>query len=128
MQYLKSMVWVPIILLGLIGTALAHEAGLEARIRAQNTSGQTTTYNLDNLPPEAQIQSVEVVGMFSTGEPMANAQVSIYAPGEPATPWRTGQSDRQGRYSFTPDLSKRGRWTVRFESIGHSSIINIPVR
>lgn len=127
MHYLKHILLVPLFMFTLLGTALAHEVGLSANIRAQTSSGETATYTADNVPAGAQVTAIEVVGVYSTGEPMSGAQVKIFAPGDPSTPWQTGTLDEQGRYTFTPDLSKRGRWTVRVEETEHSSFINIAI-
>jgi len=126
-RYLKQILLVPLFVFAWSGTALVHEVGLSANIRAQTSSGEVATYTADNLPAGVQVTAIEIVGIYSTGEPMTDAQVRIFAPGEPSTPWQTGTLDNQGRYQFTPDLSKRGRWTVRVEATGHSSFINIVI-
>jgi hypothetical protein len=40
-------------------------------------------------------------------------------------PWRRGTAATQGRYTFVPNRSKPGLWTVRVEQGGHSDFINI---
>lgn len=125
MIYLKRVLLVPIIAFALAGAALAHEVGLKANIQARKIGGGTITYNEGNLPRNAQVTLVQIVAYYSTGKAMSDCQVRVFAPGTPETPWRTGTCDRQGRYTFTPDLAKRGRWTVRVQSSGHSSFINI---
>lgn len=124
-MYLKRFFLVPILVLSLTGTALAHEVGLKANIQARTSGKATTIYNEGNLPRNAQVTSVEIVAYYSDGKAMSDCQVRVFAPGNPEKPWRTGTCDRQGRYTFTPDLAKRGRWTVRVQSTGHSSFINI---
>lgn len=108
----------------IIHTAFAHEVGLRANIRVQSSSG-TTTYTAEDLPRGAQVTAVEIVAYYSTGEPMSDCQVQVFAPDDRSAPWRTGRCDAQGNYRFVPDLSKRGRWTVRVESPGHSNFIDI---
>ena len=70
---------------------------------------------------------VEIVAAYDTGSPMAGAQVSVYAPDEPNTPWLTGTCDEEGRFTFTPDSSKPGTWDVQVRLAGHGGIIHIPV-
>lgn len=70
---------------------------------------------------------VEIVAAYDSGEPMAGAQVSVYAPDDPATPWLTGVCDDLGRFSFAPDASRPGTWAVRVRLAGHGDIIHIPV-
>lgn len=74
-----------------------------------------------------QVASVEVVAQFDTGEPMANAQVIIYAPENPTEAWQQGSTDDQGRFSFVPDETLPGTWEVMVRQAGHGGIITIPV-
>ena len=73
-------------------------------------------------------QAVEIVATFDTGEPMSNAQVSVYAPNAPDTPWQTGQTDSDGRFLFSPESgsesddvsgSETGLWEVTVRKAGH---------
>ncbi|HEY49512.1 MAG TPA: carboxypeptidase regulatory-like domain-containing protein [Dehalococcoidia bacterium] len=70
---------------------------------------------------------VEVVARYDTGGPMAGAQVVVYAPDDPGTPWLTGTCDDDGRFIFTPDSSKPGTWDVQVRLAGHGGMIHIPV-
>jgi nickel transport protein len=70
---------------------------------------------------------VEVTALYETGEPMAGAQVTVYAPGDPSTPWLTGACDQNGRFTFTPEPSKPGTWDVQVRQAGHGGIVHIPV-
>lgn len=126
---LSLSLWLSLFILvaALTGAALSHEVGLRAIVQVRGVQGTSLTYSESTLPPNAQITSVEIIADYSTGEPMAGAQVLIFAPGNPNVPWRRGTSDRQGRYRFTPDLSKRGRWTIRVEDAGHSSFMNLMI-
>jgi nickel transport protein len=126
MQSLKQILLVPLFVLMMLATAIAHEVGLSANIRAQTSNGQTT-YTPDDLPADAQVTAIEIIGTYSSGEPMSGAQINIFAPGNPSTPWQTGTLDEQGRYTFTPDLAQRGRWTVRIEQTGHSGFMNLVI-
>lgn len=70
---------------------------------------------------------IVIVAKYDTGTPMAGAQVAVYAPGDPSTPWLTGVCDGEGRFSFTPDASKPGIWDVQVRLAGHGGIVHIPV-
>jgi nickel transport protein len=58
-----------------------------------------------------QVGSVEVLAQYDTGEPMANAQVIVYAPDEPNEAWQQGTTDDQ----------------VMVRQAGHGGIITVPV-
>lgn len=68
---------------------------------------------------------LEFEAMFDNGEVLANAQVTIYAPDDPATPWLTAKADENGRFAFAPD--QVGRWDVQFRVAGHGDIIHINI-
>ncbi|MGF1496695.1 MAG: carboxypeptidase regulatory-like domain-containing protein [Elainellaceae cyanobacterium] len=72
-------------------------------------------------------QALEVQASYDTGKPMANAQVVVYAPDNPAEPWLTGTTDEQGRFTFTPDPSLPGQWDVQVRQAGHGDIVSIPL-
>jgi nickel transport protein len=71
--------------------------------------------------------TIEIIARYDTGTPMAEAQVAVYAPDEPNTPWLTGVCDEEGRFSFVPDTSQPGIWDVQVRLAGHGGIIHIPV-
>ncbi|MEL6602993.1 MAG: carboxypeptidase-like regulatory domain-containing protein [Cyanobacteria bacterium J06614_10] len=64
-------------------------------------------------------QSTEIQATFETGEPMSDAQVLIYAPTDPQTPWKTAKTNEEGRYTFTPDAQQPGLWEVTVRQAGH---------
>lgn len=105
----------------------AHEVGIQADVEVRSASGGLTTYSPESIPSSAQITAVTVTVIYSTQEPMANGRIQIYAPGNSSTPWRTGRLDEDGRYRFSPDVSKRGRWTIRVQSEGHSNFMNLVI-
>ncbi|MFQ4140455.1 carboxypeptidase-like regulatory domain-containing protein [Nodosilinea sp. PGN35] len=74
-----------------------------------------------------QVGSVEVVAQYETGEPMANAQVVVYAPDNPTEAWQQGTTDDQGRFSFVPDETLPGSWEVMVRQAGHGGVMTIPV-
>ena len=71
--------------------------------------------------------SISIVAKYDSGEPMAEAQVTIYAPDDPSTPWFTGTCDDDGRFSFIPDLSIPGTWDIQVRQAGHGDMIHIEV-
>ena len=71
--------------------------------------------------------AIEIVAMYDNGEPMAGAQVVVYAPDDPSTPWLTGVCDDQGRFTFVPDASKPGTWDIQVRQAGHGGMVHIPV-
>ena len=70
---------------------------------------------------------ITIVAKYDSGEPMAGAQVVVYAPDDPSTPWLTGVCDDEGRFSFTPDSSSPGIWDVQVRLAGHGGMVHIPV-
>ncbi|MEM7771393.1 MAG: carboxypeptidase-like regulatory domain-containing protein [Cyanobacteria bacterium P01_E01_bin.6] len=73
------------------------------------------------------IPALEVQASYDTGEPLANAQVTVYSPENPADPWLTGTTDDQGRFIFTPDSAIAGNWDVQVRQAGHGDIVSIPL-
>ncbi|MCF8011501.1 MAG: carboxypeptidase-like regulatory domain-containing protein [Clostridiales bacterium] len=71
--------------------------------------------------------SYTIKAEFDTGKPMSGAQIIIYAPDDPATPWKKGTCDENGQYVFVPDTSKEGTWLVQARKAGHGASINIEV-
>lgn len=67
------------------------------------------------------VEAVGIHAFYDTGEPMAEAQVSVFAPDDPTTPWRVGQTDATGRYVFAPD-DRAGRWAIQVRQAGHGAI------
>ena len=90
---------------GLAATASAHGARIEYTIN----------------------MAVEIVATYDTGEPMADGQVTVYAPDNPTAPWLTGVCDEKGRFTFTPAPSRPGTWDVQVRHSGHGGMIHVPV-
>lgn len=72
-------------------------------------------------------QAIQLQAAYETGEPMAKAQVAIFAPNDPAKPWLTGTTDDQGRFVFTPDSAQSGSWEVQVRQAGHGDVLTIPI-
>ena len=70
---------------------------------------------------------ITIVARYDSGEPLAGAQVVVYAPDDPSTPWLTGVCDDEGRFSFTPDSSMPGIWDVQVRLAGHGGMVHIPI-
>jgi nickel transport protein len=68
----------------------------------------------------------EVTVQFATpdGKPMAQAEVRVFAPGEPSTPSVTGRTDSDGKFVFTAD--RDGFWNA--EARGAGQIAHLMVR
>ena len=56
--------------------------------------------------------SHEVTVQFATqdGQPMADAEVRVFAPGAPGRPALTGRTDKDGKFKFAAD--RDGFWTA----------------
>lgn len=71
--------------------------------------------------------SYKIIAAYDTGDPMAEAQVIIYAPDDPTNPWKKGKCDEEGHYIFTPDFSIHGNWAVQIRQSGHGATVNIKI-
>lgn len=71
--------------------------------------------------------TVEIRAAYDNGEPMGGAQVTVYAPNDPSTPWFSDVCDQQGRFTFTPDPAIPGTWDVQARQAGHGDIIHISI-
>lgn len=47
---------------------------------------------------------------YETGEPLADAAVTVYSPDDPGTPFLELRADRHGRFMFLPD--RPGTWAA----------------
>lgn len=70
---------------------------------------------------------VEIDAAFDNGEPMAEAQVSVYAPNNPTQPWMRGITDAQGHFTFVPNQSLPGTWEVTVRQSGHGGTMYVEV-
>lgn len=64
-------------------------------------------------------------GSFDDGTAMSDAQIIIFSPTNPETPWLTTSADADGNYLFVPDEDLTGEWTIQFRSAGHGDMISI---
>ncbi|WP_414414004.1 hypothetical protein [Synechococcus sp. R8-2] len=73
------------------------------------------------------VPAFEIQARYDSGEPMRSAQVTVFAPTDPTTPWQEGQTDAQGRFLLQPDPNLTGLWQVRIRQVGHGVLVNVPV-
>lgn len=68
----------------------------------------------------------EVTAQFATpdGKPMANAEVQVFAPGDPKTPVVTGHTDANGKFVF--DADRDGFWSA--EARGADQVARVMIR
>lgn len=66
-------------------------------------------------------QAVRLHATYDTGQPIAHAQVFIYAPGDPSVPWGQAVTDREGRLEFVlgPEM---GQWRFQIRQAGHGAV------
>lgn len=70
-------------------------------------------------------RTFSVEASYSSGQPMASAQVVVYSPDNPHQPWTTGQTNEQGEFEFSPDTA--GNWDVVIRQAGHGATVSVPV-
>ena len=67
--------------------------------------------------------AVTVKAFFSRTSPLADAAVTVLAPGSDQ-PWQTGRTDKAGNFTFLPDQT--GEWVVRVDDerghVGRSAV------
>ena len=61
----------------------------------------------------------------SDGKPMANAEVRVFAPGEPNRPALTGRTDNEGKFEFGAD--RDGFWSAEARSGGEVARASVRV-
>jgi nickel transport protein len=60
----------------------------------------------------------EVTVQFATadGKPMTDAEVKVFAPGDPTHPVKSGRTDKDGKFAFGTD--RDGLWTAEARAAG----------
>ncbi len=61
----------------------------------------------------------------SDGKAMADAEVSVFAPGQPGRPALTGHTDSAGKFEFAADID--GLWTAEARSASEIARVTIRV-
>ncbi|WLT38579.1 carboxypeptidase-like regulatory domain-containing protein [Synechocystis sp. B12] len=72
------------------------------------------------------VAAIAVAAHYDSGQPMAEAQVLVYAPDNSSQPWLTGVTDKEGKFTFTPAGDRPGNWEVAVRQGGHGNMITIP--
>jgi hypothetical protein len=72
------------------------------------------------------LDTKEVTVQFATqdGKPLANAEVRVFAPGQPKTPTLTGRTDSEGKFVFEAD--RDGFWSA--EAHGADQVARLMIR
>lgn len=70
---------------------------------------------------------VDIHATFDNGTPMSGAQVAVFAPNDPATPWTTGLCDDNGNFRFIPDHTLPGTWEVQVRQSGHGATVYVEI-
>lgn len=105
MQFKLAPLSVGLFLLGTSAPALGHGAVAEYR----------------------QVRAIEIRGEYDNGDPMSEAQVTIYAPENPNEPWLEGTTQEDGTFVFVPDPEQAGGWVARVRKGGHGDMTTIQV-
>lgn len=98
--------------------ALVSAIGLKAQL-AMAHSVQTDYL----LSPKSEL-SLDVT--YGSGDPVPETTVKVYAPNS-TEPWMEGKTDANGKFSFLPDRSIPGEWTVKIGQYDHADILKVPV-
>ena len=69
--------------------------------------------------------SVHVAGSFDDGQPMGNAQVTVFSGAAPSEPYLNGVTDGNGEFSFLPDKEESENWDIQLRKAGHGDIVHI---
>ena len=72
------------------------------------------------------VAAIAIAAHYDSGEPMAAAQVLVYAPDNPKEPWLTGVTDAAGKFTFTPEGDRPGNWEVTVRQAGHGARVTVP--
>ena len=99
-----------------------------ARIRFASTVVLILTAALVPAPSAAfdLFGTHEVTVQFATqdGKPLANAEVQVFAPGDPKSPVITGRTDAEGKFVF--DADQDGFWSA--EAKGADQVARVMIR
>ena len=69
----------------------------------------------------------EVTVQFATsdGKPMADAEVRVFAPGQPSRPELSGRTDSTGKFEFTANID--GLWSAEAHAAGEIARVTVRV-
>lgn len=71
------------------------------------------------------VRAYEIEAVYDSGEPMIEAQVSVFGSENPQVPIETGITDEQGRWVWIAD--QPGNWTFQVRQAGHGGLANLEV-
>lgn len=74
-----------------------------------------------------EVNAIAINARFDNGDPMSNAQISIYAPNDPASPWLHGEADANGHFVFVPDTAIPGQWDIQVRTAGHGDWVYVDI-
>lgn len=100
-------------------TAMAVGIGFIAFAPAVQAHGVRVTYS--------SAETIQVQATFASGEPLGNAQVTVFSPANPQIPWSSGTTDPAGNFAFVPDPALPGKWEIQVRLAGHGDILHIPI-
>ena len=64
---------------------------------------------------------------YDDGEPMSYAEVKIFSPNNAKIEYQNGRTDRNGCFSFLPDVP--GEWKIVVnDGMGHGVVTKIPIK
>jgi nickel transport protein len=104
-KFKQALLYLCLPLLGWSAPVLAHGTDIESK----------------------KVEAVQVEARYEGGQPMREAQVTVYSPENPAEPWQQGITNQQGTYTFVPDPQQAGSWEVKVRQGGHGDIITVQV-
>ncbi|WP_027389691.1 hypothetical protein [Chrysiogenes arsenatis] len=70
---------------------------------------------------------VTVSARYDDATPIAHAQVNVYAPDNPRTPWLRGTTNDSGEFRFVPDHTIVGQWGVQIRQAGHGAMVHVEI-
>jgi nickel transport protein len=68
--------------------------------------------------------SVRVSASFDDGQPMDEAQVTVFSGSNPTEAYLVGVTDENGCFSFLPDGEQSMQWDVQVRKAGHGDIVH----
>jgi nickel transport protein len=105
-------------LLGAAILCLAHTAPAEAH-------GSHIEASVDRTVTVT--RTVDISATTHGSRPMAEARVTVYAPGAPDEPWLSGTCDSDGRFRFDLPGEAAGTWDIRVAHQGHGGQIRLDI-
>ncbi len=70
-------------------------------------------------------EEITIEAAWDNGLPMVEAQVTVFSPLDPASPFMSGVTDDEGIFVFKLDDSQVGVWDVQVRKAGHGEMVHI---